>query len=341
MASPSPSGRARDAITGASSGCCQPRFVPWAPAAALYFLADGVLNALCADPLKEQLGFYLTFVRNRPGALSFSCLDDDGLRPDPDRRDGCPKRLGSGGLGGRRSSLRKLGGTLGLYYGLGATALLGSAVFLGISSLFAKTTSRTVLLGFLLPSFTFSGERDQGRLSSRRTRILRADGAVNSRTMMIYQAGRNRADSGCLCRRLACGSGKDYAIYLRLPVVIRWGRGDCGKKPVRGLGLFSAGEREAPDPVFLRKNCTERARACFSPRSPYLIARLSPQDPSRKADEGAEKIEGRIDGDSEKPEREAEQPDDGVKDEGQKATGQHIKNRKSQSSNFIVAPLRL
>ncbi len=124
--------------------------VLWAPAAALYFLADRVLDALGANPLKEQLGFYLTFVRVALALFLFflvrMIMDYARIR--------IVVTEGHSALGAlvwaAAFVLRKLGGTLALYYGLGLTALAGSAVLLGLSSLIAKTTSPAVLLGFLL-----------------------------------------------------------------------------------------------------------------------------------------------------------------------------------------------
>jgi len=125
----------------------------WVPAAALYFLVDRVLDSLGADPLKEQLNFYLTFVRIALAIFLFflvrMTMDYARIRIAVTEA-----RSALGAVAWAASFvLRKLGGSLVLYYALGLTALLGSAFFLGLQSLFGKRTSRAVLLGFLLTQF--------------------------------------------------------------------------------------------------------------------------------------------------------------------------------------------
>jgi len=120
----------------------------WVPAAALYFLVDRVLDSLGADPLKEQLNFYLTFVRIALAIFLFflvrMTMDYARIRIAVTEA-----RSALGAVAWAASFvLRKLGGSLVLYYALGLTALLGSAFFLGLQSLFGKRTSRAVLLGF-------------------------------------------------------------------------------------------------------------------------------------------------------------------------------------------------
>ncbi|MGD0782349.1 MAG: hypothetical protein ABSA30_05770, partial [Candidatus Aminicenantales bacterium] len=124
--------------------------VLWVPAAALYLLADRVLDALGQDPLREQLNFYLTFVRLALALFLFflvrMIMDYARIRIAATEA-----RSALGALAWAAAFvLRKLVGTLALYYGLGLTALAGAAAYLGIQSLFAKTTPGAVLAGFLV-----------------------------------------------------------------------------------------------------------------------------------------------------------------------------------------------
>ncbi len=124
--------------------------VLWVPAAALYLLADRVLDAVGQDPLKEQLNFDLMLVRAVLALFHFflvrMIVDYARIRI---AATGMHSALGALAWAAA-FVLRKIGGTLTLYYGLGLTALAGAAVYLGIQSLFAKTTPGAVLAGFLV-----------------------------------------------------------------------------------------------------------------------------------------------------------------------------------------------
>jgi hypothetical protein len=122
--------------------------VLWIPAAALYLLIDRILDSLGGDPLKEQLNFYLTFVRILAGLFLFFLVRMimDYARIRIVAIDG---RSALGALAWSAAFvLRKFWSTMVLYYGLGLTALAGAAVYLGIQSFFGKTTPRAVLVGF-------------------------------------------------------------------------------------------------------------------------------------------------------------------------------------------------
>ena len=124
--------------------------VLWLPAAALFLLVDRLLDVVGRDPLKEQLGFTLTFVRVAAALFLFflvrMIMDYARIR--------IAAAESRSALGATAWAavfvLRRLGGTLALYYMLGLTALAGFAAYLGVQSLFAKTTSAAVLAGFLL-----------------------------------------------------------------------------------------------------------------------------------------------------------------------------------------------
>ncbi len=124
--------------------------VLWVPAAVLFILAGRVLDSLGQDPLKEQLNFYLTFVRILLALFLFflvkMILDYARIRIAAAETRSTLAALAWAAA----FVLRKFLKTLALYYVLGLTALAGAAVFLGLQSLFAKTTSSAVLLGFLL-----------------------------------------------------------------------------------------------------------------------------------------------------------------------------------------------
>ena len=124
--------------------------VLWVPAAALFLLADRALDYIGRDPLQEQLNFILTFVRIAVALFLFylvrMIMDYARIRIAATE-----SRSALGALSWAAVfPLRRLGGTLALYYGLGLPALAGMAVYLGLQSLFAKTTTRAVLAGFLL-----------------------------------------------------------------------------------------------------------------------------------------------------------------------------------------------
>jgi hypothetical protein len=124
--------------------------VVWVPAVVFYFLADRALDYIGRDPLKEQLGFYLTFVRIAVALFLFflvkMIMDYARIRLAVTE-----SRSALGALAWAAVFvLRRLGGTLALYYLLGLTALAGFAAYLGLQSLFAKTTAGAVLAGFLL-----------------------------------------------------------------------------------------------------------------------------------------------------------------------------------------------
>jgi hypothetical protein len=120
------------------------------PAAVFYFLADRALDYFGRDPLKEQLGFYLTFVRIAVALFLFflvkMIMDYARIRLVVTESRSALGALGLAVV----FVLRRLGGTLALYYLLGLTALAGFAAYLGLQSLFAKTTAGAVLAGFLL-----------------------------------------------------------------------------------------------------------------------------------------------------------------------------------------------
>jgi len=124
--------------------------VLWVPAAILFILAGLVLDSLGRDPLKEQLNFYLTFVRILLALFLFflvkMILDYARIRiAAAETRSALAALAWAAAF-----VLRKFWKTLALYYVLGLTALAGAAAYLGIQSLFGKTTMRAVLFGFLL-----------------------------------------------------------------------------------------------------------------------------------------------------------------------------------------------
>ena len=124
--------------------------VLWVPAAALFLLADRALDYIGRDPLQEQLNFILTFVRIAVALFLFylvrMIMDYARIRIIATESRSALLSLSWAAA----FVLRRLGGTLALYYMLGLTAWAGFAAYLGLQSLFAKTTTRAVLAGFLL-----------------------------------------------------------------------------------------------------------------------------------------------------------------------------------------------
>ncbi len=122
----------------------------WVPAAILFILVGKALDAAAADPLKEQLNFYLTLTR-----VVFALFLFFGVKMILDY---ARIRIASGELRGTLAAMlwatvfvvKKPLKSLGLYYILGLTALAGLAAYWGVQSLFAKTTTAAVLAGVIL-----------------------------------------------------------------------------------------------------------------------------------------------------------------------------------------------
>lgn len=122
----------------------------WVPAVILFILAGKALAAAAANPLKEQLNFYLTLARAAFGLFLFfgvkMILDYARIRIAASEQHKALAAL----LWATVFVVKKPFKSLGLYYLLGLTAWAGLAVYWGIQSLFAKTTTAAVLAGFVL-----------------------------------------------------------------------------------------------------------------------------------------------------------------------------------------------
>ena len=122
----------------------------WIPAAFLYLAFDAVLSGLQADPMREQLGFYLAFVRIVFALALFHLIRMilDYARIGAAARDERGMLLALG----RAAAfvLRRPGRTLALYYLLGLAGLGPLAIFLIADGALAKTSPPAIAAGFVL-----------------------------------------------------------------------------------------------------------------------------------------------------------------------------------------------
>ena len=122
----------------------------WIPAAILYLAFDAALSGLQSDPLREQLGFYLSFARIGFALVLFHLirmiLDYARIRVAVrDSRFMLPE-LGRAAA----FALGRLGRTLALYYLPGLAGLAALALFLLSDSALSKSSGLAVALGFAL-----------------------------------------------------------------------------------------------------------------------------------------------------------------------------------------------
>ena len=122
----------------------------WVPAAALYLLFDLALSEAFHDPNAELLGFYLGLVR---AAFALALLFLIKMIADYARiRIAVRDSRGTVGdlLFAARFVGRRLGRTLGLYYGLGLLGFGAFALYVFADSSFAKTSPAAVAAGLAL-----------------------------------------------------------------------------------------------------------------------------------------------------------------------------------------------
>ena len=122
----------------------------WIPSAAVYFVADKVFAAAAPDPQAEQIRFYLILARIVLALFLFFMMkmtvDYARIRIAVTETHGTLGAL----LWAIVFVVRKLLKSLLLYYLLGITALLGLALYLGLHSFIAETTTGGVLIGLFL-----------------------------------------------------------------------------------------------------------------------------------------------------------------------------------------------
>ena len=122
----------------------------WLPAAALYLVLDLALSAAFQDPNRELLGFYLGLFRaafalallffikmiTDYGRIRIAIRDSRGVMADL--------------LFAVRFVGRRLGRTLGLYYGFGLLGIAALALYVLADSSFAKTSPTAIAAGLVL-----------------------------------------------------------------------------------------------------------------------------------------------------------------------------------------------
>jgi hypothetical protein len=122
----------------------------WVPAAFIFTLAGRALDAVGVEPANENAAFLLLLVRLAVGLFLFflvkMILDYARIRIAVGEGRSALAAMGWACF----FVLRKLVPTLALYYVLGITALLGTAVYGWTQSLFGGATTAAMLGGFVL-----------------------------------------------------------------------------------------------------------------------------------------------------------------------------------------------